>query len=160
MAADQMSLQPQRAGVLKPKVLIVDDDRDLLFLLKRTLTERGYHVDTAADGNAGWNAFTARRYDLLITDHNMPGLTGLSLIRKVRDDRPQLPCVLYSSQLPRDETDFAALVSPGAALTKDYPFTELLAEIVTLLPPGRRPNSVTTDTPVSEEIPSLTSTAA
>ena len=88
------SLRPQR-------ILVIDDEADILLLYSEVLVHSGYRVDTAQDGHEGWKALVASGgYDLLITDNNMPNLTGLELVRKVRSSGMNLPVILASGTAP------------------------------------------------------------
>ena len=69
------------------RILLVEDDAAICQLNAQVLARSGYRVDAAADGSAGWDALHANNFDLLITDHDMPVLSGLDLVRKVRSAR-------------------------------------------------------------------------
>ena len=60
------------------------------------LARNGYHVDTAEDGVSGWRALKDQRYDILITDNTMPGVTGLELVKKLRSEDMMLAVILAS----------------------------------------------------------------
>ena len=93
-----------------PRILVVDDDTDICQLYSDVLTGSGYRVHTAEDGEAGWTALNTARHDpdsynLLITDYNMPKLSGFDLVRKLRSARMALPVILASgSELLNAET--------------------------------------------------------
>ena len=96
-ANDQAS-PPQR-------ILLVEDDADIRQLTSDVLRKSGYQVDTAEDGEAGWKMLHAVRYDpdsydLLITDNNMPRLSGCELIKRVRAERMILPVILATGSEP------------------------------------------------------------
>lgn len=59
------------------RILFVDDSIAVREATAKVLIYSGYHVDVAEDGEAGWEALHAASYDLLITDHNMPKLSGV-----------------------------------------------------------------------------------
>src|SRR5689334_19643597 len=61
------------------RILVVDDELGIRQVSAAVLGCSGYDVDTAEDGEAGWNALQTKNYDLLITDNNMPKLTGVEL---------------------------------------------------------------------------------
>ena len=68
-------------------VLLVDDESSTLELCTRLLERIGFSdVDTAADGLAGWTRMQERKYGVVISDWNMPEMTGLDLVRKIRAD--------------------------------------------------------------------------
>ena len=73
--------------VSRRRILVVEDDDDIRRFNAEALTRSGYHVEAAVDGAAGWEALNAGRYDLLITDNNMPNLSGIKLIKKLNDAR-------------------------------------------------------------------------
>ena len=83
------------------RILVVDDDIDLRLLSAEVLFHSGYQVDTAEDGETGWEALQARNYDLLITDNKMPKVSGVELVKKLRSARMALPVILARQQCPR-----------------------------------------------------------
>lgn len=66
------------------KVLIIDDDADILNLFSRALTDAGYHVDTAKSGKEGYAKILQGGYDLLLLDLVIPELDGISILKKLR----------------------------------------------------------------------------
>jgi DNA-binding response OmpR family regulator len=106
-------------------VLVVDDDKEVRTQIAGLLERDGFEVDTASDGGAGWDAFRARAYDLLITDHVMPVLRGADLLRKVRGVSRDVPCILISSEIPWHEPDLSAVLQPGAAVEKSFSLREV-----------------------------------
>jgi two-component system, chemotaxis family, sensor histidine kinase and response regulator WspE len=71
----------QHGANLSPRILVVDDDISIRELSAAVLMPSGYQVDTAEDGAAGWEALHGNNYDLLITDHNMPRVSGVELVK-------------------------------------------------------------------------------
>ena len=69
----------------QPKILIIDNDEDLLRALDRRLDSLGYHCQTANSGTQGLSEFSYGDYDLIITDLNMPSLDGVGLVKKIRE---------------------------------------------------------------------------
>ena len=115
------------------RVLVVEDDVDIRHLSVRMLLRSGYRVDAAADGIAGWEALDANNYDLLITDNDMPKMSGLELVKKLRSARIALPVVLASGgvgteDLPRDLRSELA-----ATLRKPFTVDELLETVKKVL---------------------------
>lgn len=109
---------------MRARILYVEDDPQLRSLGKLVLARSGYEVDTAADGAEGWAALNDGSYHLLITDHDMPGLTGLELITQARRAGMRLPIVLTSgsSELLREPdrlgTDLAVFLAKPFAVDK------------------------------------------
>jgi CheY-like chemotaxis protein len=90
---------------LASRILMIDDDRDIRQLCAEMLTGFGYRVDTAEDGEAGWEVLREGiqdpdSYDLLITDYSMRKMSGVDLIRQMRAARITLPVILISGQFP------------------------------------------------------------
>ncbi|MBN1958174.1 MAG: response regulator [Desulfuromonadales bacterium] len=77
-------------------ILLVDDDDALIDILKQVLTEQGYSVSALTDSQAALKQFTADpdHFDLVISDQTMPGLTGLELIARMKQIRPDLPSII------------------------------------------------------------------
>lgn len=115
------------------RILYVDDDDMIRGLGRQVLGCQGYDVDTAADGREALAALRKERYNLLITDNNMPHLTGLELVAQARRAGMHLPIVMISSfynpaQIPAHvRSDIAVL------LPKPFVVTELLAAVTQIL---------------------------
>jgi two-component system, chemotaxis family, sensor histidine kinase and response regulator WspE len=73
----------------RKRVLVVDDSLTVRELERKLLAGRGYDVTIAVDGMDGWNAVRSERFDLVITDIDMPRLDGIELVALIRRD-PQL----------------------------------------------------------------------
>jgi len=96
----------------KGRILIVDDDRSIVFFETELLQNQGYEVTAFTDSEQSLRAFKQNpiHFDLLLTDQTMPKLNGLELTRKVRTIRPDLPVILCSGQfLEIDSNSFSAL---------------------------------------------------
>jgi DNA-binding response OmpR family regulator len=77
-------------------ILVAEDDEGIRQLLFSTLIDAGYRVGTAPDGMQAWEALHRKHYDLLITDNDMPNLTGLELIKRIRNAGLILPIMMVS----------------------------------------------------------------
>ena len=79
-------------------ILVVDDEEVLVQMMTRALVTLGYRVEATSDSAIALELVRAdpQRFALLLTDQTMPGLTGLALVRKVRQIRPDLPIILMS----------------------------------------------------------------
>lgn len=117
-----------------PIILVVDDNQALRELLTYALSGQGYEVLCAHDGEAGWEILLKEHVDLLITDNDMPRLSGLDLLRRMRAQSRMQPAILVSGDLPFSAPDFGKLLSPGVALEKPFSFEELYSKINELIP--------------------------
>ncbi|MCC6428452.1 MAG: hybrid sensor histidine kinase/response regulator [Phycisphaerales bacterium] len=104
----------------RARVLVVDDSITVREVERQLLSRHGYDVDVAVDGKDGLNMLRTRRYDLLVTDVDMPRMTGIELTRAVRNDPKlaSLPIVIVSYK-DREEDRLAGLeAGANAYLTK------------------------------------------
>jgi DNA-binding NtrC family response regulator len=85
------------------KVLIVDDDASVRSSLSRVLIEIGFKVRTAEDGNSAMIALRDEVPEILISDLNMPGMSGFELLREVRTRFPNLNTIAMSGAFAGDE---------------------------------------------------------
>jgi len=126
------TLPPSQSRVLQ-RILTVDDDVSLRRLNLEVLSSSGYEVDVAEDGAAAWEALNTDSYDLMITDNNMPRLTGIELLKKLRSARMALPVIMATGQLPEDEFTQYPWLRPAATLLKPYSVPELLGAVKMVL---------------------------
>lgn len=117
----------------KTKLLLVDDETDLLAELKPLLERSGYEVKTATDGFEGLEKLESWRPDLVILDVMMPNLDGRAFLRKVRDIQNWTPIILLTKV--GGTTDRALSLQEGADDYVNKPFDpfELLARIQAVL---------------------------
>jgi DNA-binding response OmpR family regulator len=133
------SLPLQCQAKMAHRILVVEDEPDIRRINAVILHRAGYHVDTAVDGLAGWKALQAVRhapenYDLLITDHDMPGLTGLALVKKLRDAHMALPIIMATGELPMEDLmNRYTWLQPAVTLMKPYSTKALLRTVKAVL---------------------------
>jgi DNA-binding response OmpR family regulator len=115
------------------RILVVDDDRDIRRFAAQALVGSGFHVDAAEDGAIAWETLQLNSYDLLITDNNMPKLTGVELVKKLRSARMALPVIMATGKLPAKELAQNPLLQLAAILPKPFSFEELLGTVKEVL---------------------------
>ena len=116
-------------------VMYVDDDEALVFLVKRLLTRKGYRVITFTDPLQALALLRSdpRACDLLVTDYNMPGYSGVDLLREVKALLPELPVALASGYVtPEIERD-ALAAGANALIHKPNDVDELCSTVQKLL---------------------------
>jgi DNA-binding response OmpR family regulator len=123
----------QREANLPQRILVVDDDISIRQLSTEVLIHSGYEVDAAADGAAAWEALQIKAFNLLITDHNMPRLTGVELVKKLRSARMALPVILATGRLPTEELAQNPSLQLAAMLPKPFTVEELLGTVTKVL---------------------------
>lgn len=126
-------------------ILIVDDDRKITDMLRRTLAYEGYQVFTAADGHEALAQAQAHRPDLVVLDWLMPGLDGIEVARRLRAADNTLILMLTARDAVEDRVTG---LDSGADdyLVKPFTPAELLARIRALL---RRSESSSKERPLS-----------
>ncbi len=67
------------------KILTVDDAPDMLLSIRVSIQKLGHDVDTANDGLEAWNMLEKKDYDVVVSDWNMPYISGLELVKKIRE---------------------------------------------------------------------------
>lgn len=86
------------------KILLVDDDEDLSFLIEEALITAGYQVETAANGRLALAKLGDFTPDLILTDLSMPDMDGIELTKAIKSEKPDLPIVAMSAGLAGRET--------------------------------------------------------
>ena len=139
------------------RILAVDEDRDLRRLYAEALARPGYDVDVAEDGAAGWKALQTNRYHLLITEHDLPKLTGVELVRKLRAAHLALPVVMAAGRLPTHELAQDPLLQLAATLVKPFAVEALLNTVKNVLRATDSPREQTDPLPNKQTQPSAVS---
>jgi PAS domain S-box-containing protein len=131
---------PQREEVELPRgegqrVLVVDDEEPLVKLATRTLEELGYAAVGFTSSTAALAAFRAdpQRFDALITDERMPGMSGSALIREVRGIRDRIPIVLMSGYVGGAVASRAREAGAEEVLKKPLSARDLAASLARVL---------------------------
>jgi two-component system sensor histidine kinase/response regulator len=130
---------PPKKKINSPsRILVVDDDVYMRDLMVKTLTRSGYEkVDTARDGAEAWQELLKTSYHLVITDHVMPKITGLELIKKMRSKDMQQPVIMVSGTIPTEELARNPGLRIDAILSKPFTATELLATLEAIVRAAR-----------------------
>ncbi len=79
-------------------ILVADDEESIRWVLSKALTKQGYTVDLASDGTEALNMALNKEYDLAVLDIKMPGITGLELLGRLQEERPQLLVVIMTAE--------------------------------------------------------------
>ena len=116
------------------RLLVVDDDASSLELVSRCLSNAGYTVNAAADGEEAWARLRAKAYDLLLTDHVMPGLSGLELVARLRASGMTLPVIIDSASPDMREVSDYPDLALAAVLRKPLDVTEIREAVARVLP--------------------------
>jgi CheY-like chemotaxis protein len=129
-------------------ILVVDDIPAILTLIKRYLEGAGFNVITAEDGLQGWAAYTRQSsvIKLLLTDVEMPNMTGTEMADRVLRDNPDLPVLFMSGNAPSTDRGWGCVSKP-------FRRAELLARVRIALTPRRALKSPRTPPEERSELP-------
>ena len=110
-------------------ILMVDDDSSIRKISAQALADSGYRVDAAEDGSAAWEVLQTQEFNLLITDHLMPKVSGVELLQKLHAVRMALPVIMITGAVPHEEFARSPWLQPAATLIKPYTIAELLGMV-------------------------------
>ena len=111
----------------KGKILVIDDEASVLEIVAEVLTTHGHSVTVAHGGREGLLAFSAGRFDLVMTDLGMPDLNGWDVVRSVKESRATTPVLVLTGW--GDTAEAPAGVRPDGFLTKPFDLKRLAAEV-------------------------------
>ncbi|WP_263253200.1 response regulator transcription factor [Saccharopolyspora rosea] len=116
-------------GVTRPRVLLVEDDHELTAMLAEVLTDEGYELDAAADGQRALHLGLTRGYDVLVLDRGLPAIEGLDVLTRLRSKGVVTPALVLSAL--GNPADRVAGLDAGAEdyLPKPFDLDELLARL-------------------------------
>ena len=115
------------------RILVVEDDPITRDGVAEVLHEEGYAVAVAADGHEGIAQFSAFHPHLVITDLQMPRVTGLGVIAHVQKVAPATPIILFTAELTLDAKRKAQALGLAGYLNKPFEFTDMLDQIAKTL---------------------------
>ena len=128
------------------RVLVVEDDNKIASFVVKGLKQNGFAVDRCADGEEGLALARSAPFDVAVVDIMLPKLDGLSLIRKLRTEKIQIPVIILSAKASVDDRVKGLQAGGDDYLTKPFAFSELLARIQALI---RRSSNVAEPTRLS-----------
>jgi DNA-binding response OmpR family regulator len=124
--------------MMKKKILVVDDEEDILHFLELVLREKGYDVVTAANGHEALTTAQIERPDLVLLDIMMPQMDGWEVLKLLRidDDTAQIPVAMLSART--EAKDRVQGLQEGAVdyICKPFSLQELLVKIETIFGQG------------------------
>ena len=119
----------------RPRVLVVDDEPDLVRILEFGLKAAGYAVETAPDGQEGLKKARESKPDVILLDLMLPKLDGYKVCRLLKFDEryKHIPIVILSARTQEGDQALAHEMGANRFLTKPYEFSEILDHIQALL---------------------------
>ncbi len=107
------------------RIMVVDDDESVRDVVTEVLGRKGWTVDDYSSAEAAISALERGRYDVILTDINMPGLSGMDLLQQIKDAAPQTPVVMITGFPSIDLAVEAMKIGAVDFLAKPFKFEEL-----------------------------------
>jgi len=130
------------AGVRR-RILVIEDDSETAGQIVEALSASGYAVDLTADGEDGLERARSIEYAVMTIDRMLPGMDGIAVIRRLRDDGIVTPALIVSALGEVDDRVRGLRAGGDDYLVKPFAFAELVARVEAL---ARRSDSVVKDT--------------
>ncbi len=115
------------------RVLVVEDERDLTYLITRNLEVEGHAVTSAADGDEACDMLRERSFDLVILDLMLPKRSGLDVLRDLRRTDTLLPVIIVTARSAVSDRVLGLKLGADDYITKPFEFAELFARIDALM---------------------------
>lgn len=115
------------------RILVIEDEEDLLADIQANLETEGYIVDTSSDGNEGYFFATEYPIDAAIIDIGLPGISGIEIIKKLREQGHILPVLILTARSRWQEKVEGLEAGADDYLVKPFQMEELLARLKALL---------------------------
>ncbi|UTT43359.1 response regulator transcription factor [Exiguobacterium aurantiacum] len=112
-----------------PTILVVEDDAKIARLLELELMHAGYQVEVAHDGRAGLDRALTGGIDLVLLDVMLPQMSGLEVVRRVKEEQPLLPVLMVTARGDRYDKVSGLDLGADDYITKPFEMEELLARI-------------------------------
>ena len=115
----------------KKRILLVDDERDMVFAVKLQLEAEGFDVLTAADGQEALDKARRENPDLIILDLMLPKMDGYKVCRMLKFDKKykKIPIIIFTARIQQSDEKLGYEVGADAYLTKPFEHKALLAKI-------------------------------
>lgn len=151
----RLSSGPGIAPRRRHRILVVDDDLVLCVFHSEVLADAGFEVDMAEDGEAAWQALQTKTYDLLITDNQMPRVSGIELLKKLRSEGQDMPVIMVSGAAPTEELNRHPWLRLSAIFPKPLTGDRLLRTVKKILKGARGAHKRIEPQPVHHKTPSV-----
>ncbi len=116
---------------IKPKILVVDDEKGLRTGVQRLLEMEGYEVDVAENGTDGIKLGTEKEYDLAIIDLKMPDIEGIEVLKNIKQKFPNTVCFIATAFASYDTAIEATKLGAQSYIPKPFSPEELISELKT-----------------------------
>ena len=114
-------------------ILLVEDDASLSTVLADYLRSKDYTVETANNGKEAWELIMIKHYDLIISDIMMPRMNGFELLKLVRAQYPDMPMIMLTAKVDRDDIMHAYELGCDDYVTKPFSMDILICKMEAVL---------------------------
>jgi len=121
------------------RILVAEDDAPLADFLRQRLVQEQFAVQLTSDGTEAQSLAVNQAFDLVILDLNLPGTTGLEVLRNIRSRKPDLPVMVVTGSSQVEERVKGLDAGADDYMAKPFVFAELAARIRAVLRRGSRP---------------------
>lgn len=121
----------------RPRVLLVEDSRLVRSALLEALTQAGFETLGLGDATEALDALARRRFDVVLADYQLPGMSGLELLAALRGTDAEFPLILYSGSMTPELAQQAKDFGVAAVLEKPVSLDRLVAAVRAALPAGK-----------------------
>jgi DNA-binding response OmpR family regulator len=118
------------------RILLIEDEHKIASSIAKGLEQETYAVDVCYDGTSGYDMAIGEEYDLIILDRMLPGMDGIAIVRKLREEKIHTPVLMLTAKGQLDDRVEGLNAGADDYLVKPFAFVELLARIKAL---SRRP---------------------
>lgn len=118
---------------MQQSILVIEDERDIAELIELHLTDLGYQVTLAGDGQRGLELATSKRWDLIILDLRLPSVDGMEICRQVRSGERYMPILMLTSKSTELDRVLGLEMGADDYVTKPFSVLELMARVKAIL---------------------------
>lgn len=136
-------MRPAQEDTALQKILIIEDEEDMVLGLRKNLEWEGFDVSAANDGEAGLNCAVNDSHDLILLDIMLPKLSGLDVCRKLRSRGVNTPVIMLTARGQEIDKVLGLEIGADDYVTKPFSIRELLARVRAILRRASRPDTET-----------------
>ena len=133
VALSKYSCLLENKAPIPKRILLVEDDANLGFVVKDNLEAAGYQVGLSENGELGWAAFNKQNFDLCILDIMLPKMDGFTLAERIRSSDDEIPILFLSAKSMSEDKIHGIQIGADDFITKPFSIEELLLRIEVFL---------------------------
>ena len=118
---------------MRKRILVIEDERDIAELIRLHLDDLDFSATVAHDGNTGLRQASAASWDLIVLDLRLPGIDGLEICRRIRQNSSSVPILMLTSKSSELDRVVGLEIGADDYVTKPFSVLELIARVKALL---------------------------